>query len=86
MAKVRAHVMLPEELVDEIDELVGKRHRSDFLAEAAELRLRNVRLSRALQRIREHNEPVAVEGWDDPERWVREQRALDSDPWGRENA
>ena len=35
MAKIRAHVMLPEELIDEVDELVGKRQRSHFVAEVS---------------------------------------------------
>ncbi len=84
MAKIRAHVMLPEELIDEVDELVGKRQRSHFVAEAVELRVRNERLLRALRRIREADNPVDVEGWDDPESWVGEQRALERDHWAEQ--
>lgn len=37
---MRTHVTLPDELVREVDELVGKRGRSRFIAEATHRRLR----------------------------------------------
>ncbi len=44
----RTHIMIPNELVDEIDELVGKRGRSAFITEAARTELDRRRLARAL--------------------------------------
>ncbi len=35
MASQRTHVVLTSEIVAEIDRLVGRRHRSEFIAEAA---------------------------------------------------
>lgn len=44
MATLRAHVVLPVELVEEIDALVGPRGRSAFLAETAEKEIRRRKL------------------------------------------
>jgi metal-responsive CopG/Arc/MetJ family transcriptional regulator len=40
----RAHIVVPESLLDEVDRLVGKRGRSSFFVEAATERLRRVKL------------------------------------------
>ncbi len=48
MSGKRAHVIMPERLVDEIDALVGKRGRSAFIAEAARQELDRRRLALAL--------------------------------------
>lgn len=40
MGSQRAHIVLPEELIDEIDSLVGPRGRSAFLVETARAELR----------------------------------------------
>ncbi len=40
----RAHIVVPEALLDEVDRMVGKRGRSSFFVEAATERLRRVRL------------------------------------------
>jgi hypothetical protein len=44
MGTQRAHILLPEELIDEIDSLVGPRGRSAFLVETARAELRRRRL------------------------------------------
>ncbi|MEX2263355.1 MAG: hypothetical protein WD696_15465 [Bryobacteraceae bacterium] len=49
MAVTRTHVVLPEELVEEIDNLVGRRGRSSFLADAARQELKRRRLLRFLR-------------------------------------
>jgi Arc/MetJ-type ribon-helix-helix transcriptional regulator len=71
----RTHVVIPEQLVKEIDSLVGNRHRSSFIAQAAE---------RELLRIRQHEALLSTTGaWKDkdhPElqhgsaQWVRKLR------------
>jgi hypothetical protein len=47
----RAHVVMPRETVEAIDRLVGRRGRSRFLAEAAEEKLRRVRVLEAADRL-----------------------------------
>lgn len=47
---VRIHVILPETLVAEIDELVGPRRRSEFIAETLEAAVRRERFRDALAR------------------------------------
>lgn len=49
MAAKRTHIIIPEPLVVEIDRLVGKRGRSEFLAQAAEKELRRLQQIRALE-------------------------------------
>jgi len=46
---MRAHIILPDELIREIDAVVGKRGRSAFLIKAAEERLQRERLRRAMK-------------------------------------
>lgn len=50
MPSRRTHVLLAQDLVEEIDRLVGKRRRSEFLAAAAALELRRRRQVEALRR------------------------------------
>ena len=47
--QARTHVVLPAQLVAEIDALVGARRRSRFIAQAAEQRLQQERQTRALE-------------------------------------
>jgi len=54
MGALRAHITLPEELIAEIDSLVGPRGRSAFLVETAQAELRRRRLLAFL----EDSEPV----------------------------
>ena len=46
---MRTHIVVPDDLVDEVDRLVGKRQRSAFFTEAARERLRRENLLRALR-------------------------------------
>ena len=68
----RTHIVIPEPLVSEIDRLVGKRGRSEFLARAAERELRRLQQIRALENI-----DAAWKDKDHPElkrgatRWVK---------------
>lgn len=45
----RTHIVIPEQLVQEIDTLVGKRGRSSFLTEAAWKEVRRRRMLKALE-------------------------------------
>jgi hypothetical protein len=50
MSPQRTHIILPEKLVAGIDELVGQRKRSAFLAEVAGREVRRCRLLKLLER------------------------------------
>lgn len=45
----RTHIVIPEQLAEEIDTLVGKRGRSAFLTEAAWKEVRRLRMLNALE-------------------------------------
>ncbi len=74
---MRTHLILPEDLVNLIDGLVGKRKRSRFVEEAVREKLRKVTLISAL----EQTAGVLAKGdcseWATPEgaaAWVRDSR------------
>ena len=86
---VRTHVVLPKKLVDEIDALVGKRKRSEFIAESLEETVRKAAFAAAIRAVREVPGPE-VPGWETPEaanEWVRRQRRLvgEGERWLEEN-
>jgi hypothetical protein len=66
MSTQRAHVILPERLVAEIDALVGARGRSAFLAETAEKELKRRKLLAFLESTepawREEDHPELADG------------------------
>lgn len=78
---MRAHLVLPDDLVEEVDALVGKRRRSAFFAEAARERLRRERLRQAMRET-----AGSIKAEDHPEwstsrkvaAWVRKQRRQSS--------
>ena len=77
---MRAHVSLPKELVDEIDEFAGPRKRSQFIEEAVRLKLLNERQKRALAHPGPPLDPKKYPYWATPEltsKWVRDMRRAD---------
>lgn len=82
MEKTRTHIMIPTELIDAVDELVGPRGRSAFFAEAAERELSRRRLVEAASRAAGALADVDVPGWESPESasaWVRDLRRSDEE-------
>jgi Arc/MetJ-type ribon-helix-helix transcriptional regulator len=78
---VRAHMILPEELIEEIDELVGPRQRSKFVAEAVREKLQRARLLRLLDKVAGSLANEDISGWETPESaaaWVRASRQSDN--------
>jgi predicted transcriptional regulator len=78
---MRAHVVLDDDLVDEVDALAGRRRRSSFIEEAVREKLQRERQKRALQNYIESGERPENPNWRTPEdtsRWVRETRELDN--------
>ena len=72
--KRRAHVVLPEDLLTKIDELVGKRERSHFIAEVLEAEVRRRRLLAALEGMEGSLADVDIPGTQRPESRTPEQR------------
>jgi hypothetical protein len=78
---VRTNLMLPEQLVEEVDRRAGARGRSRYVAEAVEARLRR-------DRLRDVVEATAGAFKDNPDwktsedvvRWVRQLRAEETNP------
>jgi metal-responsive CopG/Arc/MetJ family transcriptional regulator len=78
---MRTHVILPDELVEDIDNLVGKRNRSKFIAAAAESRLRAEEKLAAVRRAAGSIDLREYPEWSSPEKvseWVRAQRRVPS--------
>ena len=48
--KVKTHVVLPKDLLQEIGRVVGSKKRSEFLAEAAREKLKRVKLEKGIVR------------------------------------
>jgi metal-responsive CopG/Arc/MetJ family transcriptional regulator len=81
LALARTNVTIPEDLLDQVDELAGPRGRSAFVADAVAAKVKRERLRRALEETR--GVMVGSAGWMSPEetyRWVREQREIGNDP------
>jgi hypothetical protein len=76
-ARIRTHVVLPTELVAEVDALVGARKRSQFIREAVEARLLRDRQLKGLEigfgawNDEDHPELCGPEG---TEGWIRQLR------------
>lgn len=80
---VRTNLMLPVELVREVDEIAGPRGRSRFVAEAVAYRLRRERLRRAWDGARGSLRAEDYPHWSTPEKvdaWIDEMRAEATDP------
>ena len=83
---IRTHIVLPSELVEAIDRLVGQRKRSAFVTQAVAEKLERELLRRALAgtagALANHTHPE----WDTPDKisaWVREMRSIDRDATDR---
>lgn len=79
MASRRAHVFLPDDLLKEIDQLVGERGRSAFLADLAKREVHRLRLIELLDRPNQpgwnlENHPELKEG---AAEWVSQLRQED---------
>src|SRR5919205_1139345 len=77
---IRTHVILPKDLLQAVDELVGKRERSKFLADAAAEKIARAKLARVAQSVAGSLDGVAIPGWESSEsaaEWVRASRRAD---------
>lgn len=78
---VRTHVLLPRDLIEGVDEIVGPRHRSEFIAEALEEKLAHSRLRAAMREAAGSLNLADYPEWSTPEKvsaWVHDLRQLDN--------
>jgi metal-responsive CopG/Arc/MetJ family transcriptional regulator len=86
---IRTHVVLPKELVEAIDRLVGQRKRSAFVTEAVAEKLQREQLGRALAETAGSLADTDYPEWETQEKisaWVREMRAFDNESTNRKLA
>jgi metal-responsive CopG/Arc/MetJ family transcriptional regulator len=77
---MRTHVVLPRELIEEIDRIVGPRKRSRFIADAVRQKLLSERQREALRLAAGSLDVSKHPHWDTPEKtsaWVRASRQED---------
>jgi len=83
----RTHVVLSDQLVKDIDALVGARHRSSFLTQAAEKELMRLRQIKALQAAagawKDEDHPELKQG---SAKWVEKLRKQDEKRFRRMTA
>ena len=74
---MRTHLILPDDLIEAVDRLVGKRRRSAFVTEALRERLRREQLLQALEESSGILKKEDYPHWATPEqaaRWARKIR------------
>ncbi|MBI3977554.1 MAG: hypothetical protein HY331_05135 [Chloroflexi bacterium] len=74
------HVVIPRELVESVDQLVGRRGRNKFFAEAIENKLARLRLARIARSAAGSLAQTEIPGWESGEaaaEWVRASRQAD---------
>jgi hypothetical protein len=74
---MRAHVVIPDELIADVDAQVGKRGRSRFITEAIADKLRRQRALAAFDEFAGSLADVDVPGWETPEsaaEWAHDMR------------
>lgn len=79
---MRTHVVLPKDLVEAVDRIVGKRKRSQFIEEAVREVVNRRRRVEAAERVFGSLADVDTPGWETPEAasaWVRESRRRDDE-------
>jgi hypothetical protein len=75
MKSKRAHILLPQDLIQEIDSIVGPRRRSAFLVETARDAVRRAKLLRFLENDMPSGQDMDLaEPADSAARWVRQLR------------
>jgi metal-responsive CopG/Arc/MetJ family transcriptional regulator len=79
-ASARAHVVLPEDLIEKVDRIAGKRKRSHFVEEAIREKLARERLATAMRESAGSINLADYPEWSTPEKvseWVRSRRRED---------
>ena len=77
---MRTHIVVPEDLIQEVDRVAGKRRRSRFVEEAIREKLSRRNLGAALAATAGALDPSEYPEWDSPEgisAWVKTGREED---------
>jgi hypothetical protein len=74
---MRLHIVMDDELVGELDEAVGQRQRSSYIAHAVRFALDEDRRRAALRAAFGSIDDFGHDWDDDPAAWVRQQRSDD---------
>lgn len=80
---VRTNLLLPKDLVDEVDHFAGARGRSRYVAEALRARLKRDRLKEVIENTAGVLRPEDYPEWSTSEQvveWVRARRRETTDP------
>ncbi len=75
---MRVHISLDQDLVHEVDELVGPRGRSPFIASAVRAAVEDERRWRLIESAAGQTSARGHEWDEDPAAWVRRQRRADA--------
>lgn len=79
---IRTHIVFPKALVDAVDDLVGQRKRSAFVAEAVAEKVEREHMGRALAETAGSLDPDSHPEWATGEMisaWVRKSRDIDNE-------
>ena len=79
---IRTHIVIPRQLVEEVDQAIGRRSRSKFFAEAVAEKLARMRRSQLAREAGGSLAHVDIPGWETSEaavKWVRASRKADDD-------
>ena len=79
---MRTHIVILKELVESVDQLVGRRGRSQFFTEAVRDKLAQARLARVAKKVVGSLADVDIPGWESSEsaaEWVRASRRADEE-------
>jgi hypothetical protein len=78
----RAHIVIADDVLDEVDRVAGKRRRSEYIETAIREKLARERQSAALRATRGALDPRDYPAWSPPEavsEWVRASRHADEE-------
>jgi hypothetical protein len=87
--RTRAHIVVPENLPEEVEALVGPRRRSEFFEQAAREKVRQEKLRRAAHTLAGSLADTPMPGWESSKEaraWVRslrresDERSLAAEP------
>ena len=79
---IRTHIVIPRQLVEEVDQAIGRRRCSKFFAEAVAEKLARMRRSQLAREAGGSLAHVDIPGWETSEaavKWVRASRKADDD-------
>ncbi len=80
---IRIRVVMPKDIINEVDRLVGPRHRRELVTDAVEEKLSRERLRRAAFRLGGSLADKNIPGWESTEsaaQWVRSLRRGSDNP------